>query len=58
MFIYDAALFFRDIYILDQQAAIISLDYEQFSFFISRLDFVQCYLTVILRMSKVDLFQN
>lgn len=57
MFIYDAALFFRDIYILDQ-AAIISLDYEQFSFFISRLDFVQCYLTVILRMSKVDLFQN
>lgn len=58
MFIYDAALFFRDIYILDQQAAIISLDYEQFSFFIFRLDFVQCYLTVILRMSKVDLFQN
>lgn len=58
MFIYDAALFFRDIYILDQQAAIISLDYEQFSFFISRLDFVQCYLTVILRISKVDLFQN
>lgn len=57
MFIYDAALFFRDIYILDQ-AAIISLDYEQFSFFIFRLDFVQCYLTVILRMSKVDLFQN
>lgn len=57
MFIYDAALFFRDIYILDQ-AAIISLDYEQFFFFISRLDFVQCYLTVILRISKVDLFQN